>query len=216
MAQEMYNLRFKYVINSLNIDLKAKVQHQKLLKNDGIPHMQEEMWVCDGHFQCRRYSVRHKGATLKCKTRGMCQCQGVRMLWVAGSYGPFRSAISVPHRRAVSLRRLLQVVIVGQNLHEEVELQSLRLQDKNPPPSGYTRICTQASKTLWLAGNRQASAETDLWLFALHAPDAVWTVHDRVLRHDLARVDLAARAHDAPTGQDHVSPKIGWQKDVFS
>lgn len=39
----MYNLRFKYVINSLNIDLKAKVQHQKLLKNDGIPHMQEEM-----------------------------------------------------------------------------------------------------------------------------------------------------------------------------
>lgn len=37
----------------------------------------------------------------------------------------------VSDRCAVSFDRLLQVVIVGQNLHEEVELQSLRLQDKN-------------------------------------------------------------------------------------
>lgn len=37
---------------------------------------------------------------------------------------------SVSHRGAVSFDRLLQVVIVGQDLHEEVELQSLRLQDK--------------------------------------------------------------------------------------
>lgn len=39
-----------------------------------------------------------------------------------------------PHRRNTSLHRLLQMVVVGQNLHEEVELQSLRLQDKNSPP----------------------------------------------------------------------------------
>lgn len=50
----------------------------------------------------------------------------VQTLWVAeGS-----SSISVPHRRAVSFDCLLQVVIVGQNLHEEVQLQSLSLQDK--------------------------------------------------------------------------------------
>ncbi len=56
----------------------------------------------------------------------------------------------------------------------------------------------------------EASADTDLWLFTLHTPDAVQTVHDRVLWHDLTRVHLAARADDAATGQDHVSPKISW------
>lgn len=39
-------------------------------------------------------------------------------------------SVLVPHRRAVSLHCLLQVVVVGQNLHEKVKLQSLRLQDK--------------------------------------------------------------------------------------
>lgn len=36
---------------------------------------------------------------------------------------------SVSHRGAASFDRLLQVVIVGQDLHQEVQLQSLRLRD---------------------------------------------------------------------------------------
>lgn len=35
----------------------------------------------------------------------------------------------VSYRRAVSFHRLLQVVVVGKDLHEEVQLQSLRLCD---------------------------------------------------------------------------------------
>lgn len=35
----------------------------------------------------------------------------------------------VSYRRAVSFHRFLQVVVVGQDLHEEVQLQSLRLCD---------------------------------------------------------------------------------------
>lgn len=55
---------------------------------------------------------------------------------------------------------------------------------------------------------KQASVETDLWLFTLHTADAVRTVHNCVLWHDLTRVDLAACADDTSAGQDHISPKI--------
>lgn len=34
---------------------------------------------------------------------------------------------SVSHRRAASFSRLLQMMVVGQDLHQEVQLQSLRL-----------------------------------------------------------------------------------------
>lgn len=91
--------------------------------------------LCDSHVQCERYSTRHKGTTLKFKTSaswgncvGVCVCRCCSIL--------------VSHRCAVSFHRLLQVVIVGQNLHEEVKLQSLRLQDKKPTP-GYANLRTK-------------------------------------------------------------------------
>lgn len=105
-----------------------------------------------------------------------------------------------PHRRAAALHRLLQVVVVRQNLHEEVELQSLRLRDKNRRSAHV--------HTGNFRDNQECTA--DLRLLALHAPDAAGPVHHRVLRHHLARVDVAAGADDAATGQDHVSTKISW------
>lgn len=51
----------------------------------------------------------------------------------------------------------------------------------------------------------------DLGLLILDAPDTAGAVHHRVLWHDLARVDLAARANDAAAGEDHVPAKIGWE-----
>lgn len=53
---------------------------------------------------------------------------------------------SVSHRCAVSFDRLLQVVIVGQNLHEEVELQSLRLRNKESENDSVCP-CTKGDKT---------------------------------------------------------------------
>lgn len=113
---------------------------------------------------------------------------------------------SVSHRGAVTLGRLLQVVIVGQDLHEEVQLQSLRLQDEKTYSAG--RICTQASKNVRM--QRQTSAGTDLWLFILHAPDAARTINDCIFWHNLTCIDLAAGTDDAATAQDHVSPEISW------
>lgn len=51
----------------------------------------------------------------------------------------------------------------------------------------------------------------DLGLLILDAPDTAGAVHHRVLWHDLARVDLAARANDAAAGEDHVPAKISWE-----
>lgn len=51
----------------------------------------------------------------------------------------------------------------------------------------------------------------DLGLLILDAPDAAGAVHHRVLGHDLARVDLAARANDAAAGEDHVPAEISWE-----
>lgn len=51
----------------------------------------------------------------------------------------------------------------------------------------------------------------DLGLLILDPPDTAGAVHHRVLWHDLARVDLAARANDAAAGEDHVPAKIGWE-----
>lgn len=130
------------------------------------------------------------------------------MLWPAGGFYSSGSML-VSHRRAASLHRLVQMVVVGQYLHEEVELQSLRLQDKNP--SQVTQTCLPGrQRALWVRGINKHQWRTDLWLFILHTPDAIWTIHNRVLWHHLARVDVAARTDDAATGQDHVSPKISW------
>lgn len=51
----------------------------------------------------------------------------------------------------------------------------------------------------------------DLGLLILDPPDTAGAVHHCVLWHDLARVDLAARANDAAAGEDHVPAKIGWE-----
>lgn len=58
----------------------------------------------------------------------------------------------------------------------------------------------------------QRRRSADLGLLALDAPDAAGTVHHRVLGHDLARVDLAARANDAAAGEDHVPAEISWEQ----
>lgn len=60
-------------------------------------------------------------------------------------------------------------MIVGQNLHEEVQLQSLRLQDENRRKDTGRLIGVPHVGRVGL----QAGADADLRLFALHAADAV-------------------------------------------
>lgn len=111
---------------------------------------------------------------------------------------------SVSHRGAVCFSGLLQVMVVGQDLHQEVQLQSLRLKDSkrfnnSTFPSGLR--CHKRRRVV------------DLGPLALHAPHTARAVHHRVLRHDLAGVDLAAGPDDAAAGEDHISAQVGWREN---
>lgn len=111
---------------------------------------------------------------------------------------------SVPHRGATSFPRLLQVMVVGQDLHQEVKLQRLRLKDSqrfnhSKFPSNF-RVSNECQSVLHLGP------------LVLYAPDAAGAEHHRVLGHDLARVDLAAGPNDAAAAEDHVSAQIGWEE----
>lgn len=83
-------------------------------------------------------------------------CLTAQML--LGLQDPAPSLVS--HGCAVSFGRLLQVVIVWQNLHEEVELQSLRLQDTHvfKKTSPVRQMCTHANKSFVTHRQRQALA----------------------------------------------------------
>lgn len=106
-----------------------------MLKNEGILHMQEEMKcrVCDGNsvrgilldIREQHLSVRQVQVEGNASVSGVHVCRGFGLQDVKPLLDQAPSSVS--HRCAVSFDRLLQVVIVGQNLHEEVELQSLRL-----------------------------------------------------------------------------------------
>lgn len=87
-----------------------------MLKNGGIPGRNTDCMI----------SSRGILLDLGNNTNGVRQVQVERNVSESIRLNPS----SVSHRGAVSFDRLLQVVIVGQDLHEEVELQSLRLQDK--------------------------------------------------------------------------------------
>lgn len=111
---------------------------------------------------------------------------------------------SGPHRGATAPPRLLQVMVVGQDLHQEVQLQRLRLKDSEWF-SNYTfqwnfRVSKECERIL------------DLGPLVLDAPDAAGAVHHRVLWHDLARVDLATGPNDAAAGEDHVPAQISWEE----
>lgn len=110
---------------------------------------------------------------------------------------------SVPHRGATSFPRLLQVMVVGQDLHQEVQLQRLRLKDRkrfnHSKFQSHFRVSNECPRVLHLGP------------LVLYAPDAAGAEHHRVLGHDLARVDLAAGANDAAAAEDHVSAQIGWE-----
>lgn len=112
---------------------------------------------------------------------------------------------SVSHRGAVCFSGLLQVMVVGQDLHQEVQLQSLRLKESkrfnnSTFPSGL-RACHKRRRVV------------DLGPLALHAPHTARAVHHRVLRHDLTGVDLAAGPDDAAAGEDHISAQVGWREN---
>lgn len=108
---------------------------------------------------------------------------------------------SVSHRGATSFSCLLQVMVVGQDLHQEVQLQSLRLKDSE-------RFNDSNFQSNFRAYNK-CQRILDLRPLVLDAPDGARTIHHRVLWHDLAGVDLAAGTHDAAGGEDHVSAEIG-------
>lgn len=111
---------------------------------------------------------------------------------------------SVSHRGATSFSCLLQVMVVGQDLHQEVQLQSLRLKDSE----WFNDSTFQPNFRAY----NKCQRSLHLRPLVLDAPDAAGTVHHRVLWHDLARVDLAAGTHDAAAGEDHVSAEIGWEQ----
>lgn len=72
----------------------------------------------------------------------------------------------------------------------------------------FSGLETQSS---WRVDNNSQRG-LDLGLLVLYAPDTAGAVHHRVLRHDLARVDLAAGADDAAAGEDHVPAEISWER----
>lgn len=112
---------------------------------------------------------------------------------------------SVSHRGATSFSCPLQVVVVGQDLHQEVQLQGFRLKDSewfnNSTFQSHVRAYKKCQRIL------------DLGPLILYAPDTARTVHHRVLWHDFAGVDLAAGTNDATAGEDHVSAEIGWEQN---
>lgn len=50
----------------------------------------------------------------------------------------------------------------------------------------------------------------DLRSFCLNPPHASRAIDDRVLRYDLAGVDLTEGSDDAAAGEDHIPPHVSW------
>lgn len=127
---------------------------------------------------------------------------------VRSSHVDVKKGESVPHRGgAVSSHSLLQMVVVWQDLHQEVQLQSLRLQHRNTTLSDKNTTLRYINSTLrQLCGWCRCS--TDLRLLALQAAVGATAVHHRVLRHHLAGVELAAGAHDAAAAQHHPPAQV--------
>ena len=174
-------------MNSQNIDLKVKVQSRKLPRVFRDDEIKSVWW--SSPRQCQRYHKDYR--VTQVQVEGNVSASGVSVfsssqvcccLWPSSSCGGSWEGSSSGSR-----------AVESEAVRQTTQKQSLVR----------TKLCDTEAK-------RSIGGEADLWLLTLHTPDAVWTVHDRVLRHDLARVHLAARADDAPTGQDHVSPEISW------
>lgn len=95
----------------------------------------------------------------------------------------------------------LQVVVVGQNLHQKVKLECLGLQEGNDS-DGMPCVRKEDKTCVYL------------WSLHLDPPQAARAINDSVFRNDFTGVDLTERSDDATIGEDHVPSNISWATGV--
>lgn len=97
-------------------------------------------------------------------------------------------------------------MVIRQNLHQEVQLQRLRLEWRD----------RESEWSADLSSSYHIFTSGYLRPLGLHASQTLGAVDNRVFRNHFTRVHLTTRADDAAAGQNHVPPDFSWTQTQTS